>query len=182
MSWRRPHSATGPDAHHDHRRRRQHRLAKDLRKIQPPASVAAGSDEVREPNRDASSLGPGSHVSHGSLSGVGDVDGEGVDVLVVEKGGRWEPEAEISDDEDDSSVDSEEDAPFTYEQLQARTLAARAAVNLLLPNRTDDMAGRDGPYGMRRAGRERRCVRVYACVCRAGVLGGGKACRVSLMV
>lgn len=139
-----------------------HRLVKDLRKMQPPTGVAVDSDVVKEPSREASNLGPGSHVSHGNLSGDG--VGGGVEVLVVEKGGRWEAEAEISDDEDDSSVDSEEDAPFTYEQLQARTLAARAAVNLLLPNRTDDMAGRDGPYGMRRAGRDRRCVRVWMCV------------------
>lgn len=121
--------------------------------MQPPSIVVDSADGAsQEPRRDASSLGPGSNVSHGS--GLSNVE-----VLVVETGGRWEleKEAEISDDED-SSVDSEEDAPFTYEQLQARTLAARAAVNLLLPNRTDDMAGREGPYGMRRAGRERRYV------------------------
>lgn len=124
--------------------------------MQPPSIVVDSADEgSQEPRRDAaSSLGPGSNVSHGS--GLSNVE-----VLVVGTGGWWEwgkEEAAISDDEDYSSVDSEEDAPFTYEQLQARTLAARAAVNLLLPNCTDDMAGREGPYGMRRAGRERRCV------------------------
>lgn len=132
------------------------RMAKDLRKLRPGD---ASSPEVREP--EASSLQPGSHVSHGSMSGEAEAEAAGgsvgpVEVVVVDKGKgghRWGEE--ISEDED-SSVDSVEDAPFTYVQLQARTQAARAAVNLLLPHRTDDMAGRDGPYGAHRRARERK--------------------------
>lgn len=55
-----------------------------------------------------------------------------------------------ADARDSSSDENEDDAPFTYAELQERTQAARAAVNLLLPQQTDDMAGREGPYGARR--------------------------------
>lgn len=52
--------------------------------------------------------------------------------------------------------EDEDDAPFTYAELHERTQAARRAVNLLLPDQTDDMAGREGLFGLRRRmGRQR---------------------------
>lgn len=113
-------------------------------------------DETKEP--DVSSVGQQSSSRGGPLEWTGNVASQGQGSATVgdlESGhsGGFGAEGGAEDDlesEGDSSFDSEDDAPFTYGQLQARTQAARAAVNILLPNRTDDMAERDGPYGMRR--------------------------------
>ena len=120
-------------------------------------------DETKEP--DASSIGQQSSSRGGPSEWTGNVASQGQGSATIgdlESGhsGRFGAEDDL-ESEGDSSFDSEDDAPFTYGQLQARTQAARAAVNILLPNRTDDMAERDGPYGMRRRdgkARGRRCV------------------------
>lgn len=56
----------------------------------------------------------------------------------------------------DVEKEDDDNAPFTYAELQERTQAARRAVNVLLPDRTDGMAGCDGVDGSGwRAGRQR---------------------------
>ena len=124
---------------------------KDLKRLRPDDSV----DESKE--LELCSLGlPSSHVSHTNATRAdGEVStaerdvetgGPGAGVM----GGGWRGHGAAKEDVEDNGSDEDEDAPFTYAQLQERTQAARAAVNILLPNRTDDMAGRDGPYGLRR--------------------------------
>ena len=124
---------------------------KDLKRLRPDDSV----DKSKE--LELCGLGlPSSHVSHTNATradGEGseaerDVETGGPGARVI--GGGWRGHGAAKEDAEDSGSDEDEDAPFTFEELQERTLAARAAVNILLPNRTDDMAGRDGPYGLRR--------------------------------
>ncbi len=141
------------------------RLVRDLKKLQ----YGDLADETKEP--ELASLGQvSSHLSHALATRDGDGDGSyalgaerdvemgGFNALA--RGGGWG--AARNDDSvgssSDSSSDSSDKRPFTFEELQERTQAARAAVNILLPNRVDDMAGRDGPYGLRRRdqGRGRR--------------------------
>jgi hypothetical protein len=133
-------------------------MVKDLEKVRHGQAAAAGTgtgrgDNEEETRAEAWSLQAGSQMSYtrATLHGAD-----------LESGSDSSSGSE-SDDDDDSSdeEEEEEDAPFTYEELQARTQAARAAVNILLPNRTDDAAGREGPYGRRRRqeqqqGRDRR--------------------------
>lgn len=74
--------------------------------------------------------------------------------------GLREENSHIAEEEfSGSDSDDSEGPPLTYEQLQERTQAARAAVNVLLPQQTDVMAGREGPYGKRRRERKGRYAR-----------------------
>lgn len=134
-------------------------------------ATATALEEGKEHASELSSLGQASSTlsrsagpggGSGTEGGGGGESGSSAVGADVESGPQWE--GEESSSECDSDQDSEEDAPFTYEQLQARTQAARAAVNILLPNRTDDMAEREGPYGMHRRwrgeGQRYVCLRV----------------------
>jgi hypothetical protein len=133
------------------------RLLKDLKKIRPVDSAVEEAKDL-----ELSSLEQGSlHLSHALATRA---DGKATEDLTTGSGraSGWSSSHDATRDDDSvaSSSDSSSDfdAPFTFEELQERTQAARAAVNILLPNRTDDMAGRDGPYAMRRReqGRGRR--------------------------
>jgi hypothetical protein len=123
----------------------------------------SGEDETKE--LELSSLGQvSSHLSQALATR----DGDGSEALGAESDvetgrlgavgtGGWGVHAAL-DDDSSSESSSDDERPFTFEELQERTRAARAAVNILLPTRVDDMAGRDGPYAMRRReqGRGRR--------------------------
>jgi len=129
---------------------------RDLKKLQ----YGDLADETKEPEL-ASSGQVSSHLSHALATRDG--DGDGSDALGAERDVEMGGFNAARDDDSvgsssDSSSDSSDKRPFTFEELQERTQAARAAVNILLPNRVDDMAGRDGPYGLRRRdqGRGRR--------------------------
>ena len=144
-----------------------------------PASTGAAPamEEGKEQQQmELSSLGQASSSLSRSGGPFGGTDGGSGSSAVeadVESGARSGGGGGVGDlggeesSEYDSDEDSEDDAPFTYKELQARTQAARAAVNILLPNRTDDMAEREGPYGTRRRwrGEGQRCVPLCVCVC-----------------
>jgi hypothetical protein len=128
------------------------------------ATTARERKAAEDGNASSASLGLGFESEGESVAvGVGTQAGAGAAAVGAVEGarhGRERPQQSHDDDEDDlSSRDSssgdeeEDDAPFTYNELQARTQAARAAVNILLPNRTDDMAEREG---LRRRRRGRR--------------------------
>ncbi len=126
------------------------RLARDLEKRRQAAdSQAAASEEGRQERLERWSLQAGSHVSQTPQPTLNGEWKEG--------DGGWGSDYDDGEDGESGFGDDEDEEPFTLAQLQERTRAARAAVNILLPDRTDGMAGREGPYAVRRRGmRERR--------------------------
>lgn len=128
------------------------RLVRNIKKSRAAANeavIAQGDNEGKE--LELSSMG---QVSSSRMSRSGGYWGwpSGDE----ESGGVGDAESGFGDDDDDgdddSSLDSQsEEGGFTYEDLQRRTQAARAAVDILLPNRVDDLVGREGAlYGLRR--------------------------------
>lgn len=119
------------------------------------SSVAAASATARELK--AAEEGEASASASASLRLGLESDGESAGVEAGRTAGAWEggrqrqQQSQYDHDGNAGSSgsssdgdDEEDDTPFTYEQLQERTQAARAAVNILLPNRTDTMAEREG--------------------------------------